>query len=101
VTANGGEAKDLAAIVASALRFTVHTVERSVDQLEAGTYATDEASIDVNAAGIRTTVKVMERGGCDPRLTRATLSYLEDAQAAGLGHLDIAALFTTVGVSLR
>jgi 3-hydroxyisobutyrate dehydrogenase-like beta-hydroxyacid dehydrogenase len=97
VTAHGAEAKDLASMVASSLRFTVSTVQGSVEQLDAGTFDGHEASIAVHASGLRTATDSIVRSGHDPRLARATLSYLEDAEAAGAGALDIGALLTTVG----
>jgi 3-hydroxyisobutyrate dehydrogenase-like beta-hydroxyacid dehydrogenase len=97
VTAHGAEAGALAKVMASTLRAAAHTAQHSVELLEAGALDGDEASIDVHASGVRTAVEAIARTGHDPRLTRATLSYLEDAQKAGLGQLDIAALLTTVG----
>lgn len=97
VTAHGGEVEALAKVMASTLRAAAHTAQHSVELLEAGALDGDEASIDVHASGVRTIVEAIARTGHDARVARATLSYLEDAQKAGLGQLDIAALLTTVG----
>ena len=98
--AEGAEFERLLAGVPDAIRLAEATIEYSARQIAAADFHGDEASIDTHAAVLRTLVSAMGAGRPEPRITRATLDYLEAARANGMGSLEIAAAYQRLADSL-
>jgi 3-hydroxyisobutyrate dehydrogenase-like beta-hydroxyacid dehydrogenase len=91
--AEGAELENFIARVPTAMRLATDTIEYSARQMAADAFEGDQASIDAHANSLATMVNAMGRGRRQPRLTRAALDYMEEAQSDGLGSLEIAALY--------
>ena len=98
--AEGAELDRVLAGVPSAIRLAEATIEYSAGQIAAGDFHGGEASIDTHANVLRTLVSAMAEGRPEPRITRATLDYLEDARADGMGAMEVAAVYQTLVDSL-
>ena len=64
-----------------------HTTQEAAAAIEAGNFATDQATLEVYAEGCRSALAVMRQAGQPARLLRAALDNMEAAEEAGYGGL--------------
>lgn len=71
----------------------VEGINTAADRITAGNYSGEQASVDVHVAGQEVVLDALVRAKAPHASTDAYLTYCRQAQAAGMGDWDIAALF--------
>lgn len=71
--------------------------EEAAMAIESGDLATDQATLEIYADGMRTALAMMRGAGQRARIAAAAIENLEDAEAAGLGKLSFYAQTKVIG----
>jgi 3-hydroxyisobutyrate dehydrogenase-like beta-hydroxyacid dehydrogenase len=85
--------KALSALMSEML---VDGIETAAERITLGDYGGDQASVDVHVAGQEVVLDALVRANVPHACTDAYLSYCHKAQAADMGALDIASLFSAM-----
>lgn len=85
--------KALSAIMSDML---VDGIETAAERITQGEYGGEQASVDVHVAGQEVVLDALVRANLPHACTDAYLSYCHKAQAADMGALDIASLFSAM-----
>jgi 3-hydroxyisobutyrate dehydrogenase-like beta-hydroxyacid dehydrogenase len=71
----------------------VDGINTAAERISVGNYSGEQASVDVHVAGQEVVLDALQRANAPHASTDAYLSYCKLAQTAGMGEMDIAALF--------
>jgi 3-hydroxyisobutyrate dehydrogenase-like beta-hydroxyacid dehydrogenase len=99
--AAGAPANQLAELLPQLIELLVDSIEFAVPQLTQRNFDGSEASINTHTEGLVETTKALAMAGVERRLSSALLSYLRDAQSAGAGQREFAALVDTIASAPR
>lgn len=88
----GASLTDLIDLMPTSVRLATEIIEYSARQLADAQLDAGQASIDTHASSLETMVEAMAGDGREPKIARATLDYLHEAQREGLGALEIVAV---------
>jgi 3-hydroxyisobutyrate dehydrogenase-like beta-hydroxyacid dehydrogenase len=91
--AEGATPADLLSVLPEALGVVSDSIEFSARQMMRGDFSGEEATIDVHADAVRAIADKMAAVGSANKFAVALLEYLEEAQKAGAGGLEFAAIY--------
>jgi 3-hydroxyisobutyrate dehydrogenase-like beta-hydroxyacid dehydrogenase len=99
--ASGIGVEDMRAGSASMLALLRTSVDKACDAVAAGDFSTDQATLEIYEAAVRSWAQTMSEAGQRGRFCHAQLANMEDALAAGLGDEGFFAQHLTAGRDRR
>jgi 3-hydroxyisobutyrate dehydrogenase-like beta-hydroxyacid dehydrogenase len=99
--AAGSSIEEFSSLALRMLDLLANCIRDASRRIKEGNYSGEQASIDIYAAGKQAVQGVYASSGVQSKIRDAYYGYLQQAQSAGKGSLDIAALFCVISAPAK